>query len=94
MSFVALSEEGRYEPMYFVYILSSEIDSSKFYYGKTKNLKARLESHNSGQSSHTSKYKPWKVIWYGCFESEQKASGFEAYLKTASGKAFLRKRLI
>jgi putative endonuclease len=50
--------------------------------------------HNSGQSKHTSKYKPWRVVWYASFESKQKAEGFEKYLKTASGKAFMNKRLI
>jgi len=80
--------------MYFVYILRSEVDQEQFYYGMTKNLKTRFQSHNSGQVKHTSKYKPWKVLWFGCFESSKKASDFERYLKTASGKAFLRKRLI
>lgn len=80
--------------MTFVYILQSEQDETKFYFGKTKNLKPRLKSHNTGQSIHTAKYRPWKIIWFGCFVNEKKASNFEKYLKSASGKAFLRKRLI
>ncbi|MDZ7744703.1 MAG: GIY-YIG nuclease family protein [Candidatus Saccharibacteria bacterium] len=80
--------------MNFVYILQSETNKSKYYYGKTQDLKSRLKQHNSGQSGHTKKYIPWKIVWYGCFESPEKASEFEAYLKTASGKAFLRKRLV
>lgn len=80
--------------MHFVYVLRSEIDDSKLYFGRTQDLKSRLKKHNSGQSKHTAKYRPWRVAWYGCFESTAKASEFEAYLKTASGKAFLKKRLI
>ncbi|MEK9196026.1 MAG: GIY-YIG nuclease family protein [Patescibacteria group bacterium] len=80
--------------MHYVYILRSELEPSQLYYGMTSNLKSRLKSHNNGQSKHTSKFKPWKVIWYGSFESIETAKEFETYLKTASGKAFLRKRLI
>lgn len=80
--------------MHFVYVLQSEADEKQFYYGKTQDLKERVHAHNSGQSPHTAKYKPWRVIWYGCFSSDKKAQDFEKYLKTASGKAFLRKRLV
>jgi len=80
--------------MYFVYVLQSESYPAQLYYGKTHDLKERLKNHNSGQSPHTAKYKPWKIVWYGCFVLEEKATAFEKYLKTASGKAFLRKRLL
>ena len=80
--------------MYYADILRSEIDSSQLYFGSTSDIKNRLKQHNSGQSKHTRKYKPWKVIWYGAFENKSTAEHFEEYLKTASGKAFLRKRLL
>lgn len=80
--------------MYYVYVLQSQRDDSQYYYGKTKDLKNRLVAHNTGQSPHTAKYKPWTVVWYGAFITEEKATAFERYLKTASGKAFLRKRLL
>lgn len=80
--------------MYYVYILQSEKAPDQYYYGMTKNIEKRLSEHNRGQSYHTSKYLPWKLKFYGAFETEQLAGNFERYLKTASGKAFLRKRLI
>lgn len=80
--------------MYYTYIIQSESDDSKLYFGSTQDLQKRLLAHNAGQSPHTSKYKPWKVIWYAAFSSEQKALAFEKYLKSGSGKAFLTKRLI
>ena len=80
--------------MHYTYILQSEMDCTKYYYGKTRDLKKRILAHNSGQSPHTSKYKPWRIIWYGCFETDLKAAEFETYLKTASGKAFMRKHLV
>lgn len=95
MSFVALCEEGLYTiDMHYVYILQSEEDPSRYYYGQTTDVKNRLNTHNSGGSPHTAKYKPWKVVWYACFATTDLAAQFEHYLKTASGKAFARKRLI
>jgi putative endonuclease len=80
--------------MYFVYTLRSESHPNQFYYGLTRDLKTRVKSHNFGQSKHTSKYRPWALVWFGCFQSKTQAEEFEKYLKTASGKAFARKRLI
>jgi hypothetical protein len=37
---------------------------------------------------------PWKLVWYGAFETEKQARDFELYLKCGSGKAFSYKRLI
>ena len=54
----------------------------------------RLQDHNSGFSTHTNRFKPWKIIWFCAFEDEAKAKQFELYLKTASGIAFRNKRLI
>ncbi len=94
MPFVALREEGLYyHVMYYVYILKSEI-ANEYYYGSTANLQARLKAHNAGQNTSTKKYKPWGIVWYGAFNHRSAAEAFEKYLKTASGKAFLRKRLV
>jgi predicted GIY-YIG superfamily endonuclease len=80
--------------MHYVYILQSVNYPVQIYTGSTENLKERLISHNSGANKHTSKFKPWKVIWYCSFSNEDKAILFEKYLKTASGIAFKRKRLL
>jgi predicted GIY-YIG superfamily endonuclease len=61
--------------------------------GVTQNLKARLKSHNDGQSPHTSKFKLWNFITYIAFSDESKAIEFEKYLKSGSGRAFADKRL-
>lgn len=80
--------------MYYAYILKSIKFPNRLYYGSTSSLRIRLNTHNQGLSSHTHKYKPWKVIFYAAFESKGLAMKFEQYMKSASGKAFLRKRLI
>ena len=41
----------------YVYILPREIDPEHFYIGRTKDLRARILRHNSGQVAHTSKLK-------------------------------------
>lgn len=78
--------------MFYVYLLQSERLSDQRYTGFTADLPARLKTHNDGGSPHTSKFRPWRLVAYFAFEDEQKARGFEAYLKTGSGKAFASKR--
>ena len=80
--------------MHYVYILRSINRPSEVYVGYTLDLRARLETHNSGKSPHTSKHRPWKIIFYCAFESEKTAKAFEIYLKSHSGKAFTTKRLL
>ncbi|MFH1314425.1 MAG: GIY-YIG nuclease family protein [Candidatus Eisenbacteria bacterium] len=78
---------------YYVYILQSDSHPNRHYVGFTKNLVKRLRSHNSGQSHHTSKYRPWHVRTAVAFTDPKRTRRFERYLKTASGRAFARKRL-
>ena len=78
--------------MKYVYILEN-YDSDHFYVGLTNDLRARLAKHNSGEVSHTSKYKPWRLKTYVGFSDEARAVAFEKYLKTGSGRAFAKKRL-
>jgi putative endonuclease len=79
--------------MKYVYFLRSIDHTDRTYIGLTDNLRARLSAHNAGQSIHTAKFKPWRLITYVAFSDERKAVDFERYLKTASGRAFANKRL-
>ncbi|KIZ37994.1 MULTISPECIES: GIY-YIG nuclease family protein [Rhodopseudomonas] len=78
--------------MKYVYILES-LESEHFYIGIADDLRARLAKHNAGEVSHTSKFKPWRLKTYVAFSDRQKAFAFEKYLKSASGRAFAKKRL-
>lgn len=80
--------------MHYVYIIQSVNFPEKIYTGLSKNINHRLEGHNNGRSKHTSKFKPWRIIYYCAFNDKDKALDFERYLKTASGIAFRNKRLI
>jgi putative endonuclease len=77
----------------YVYILQSESAPETFYTGITEDLKSRLLKHNSGEVSHTSKHRPWRIKTTIAFTDNQRAQDFERYLKTASGRAFAKKRL-
>jgi len=79
--------------MKYVYMIKSIPHPDQRYIGITSDLKARLKAHNEGRSTHTSKFKPWKLITYLAFSEESKASEFEKYLKSGSGTAFAGKRL-
>jgi predicted GIY-YIG superfamily endonuclease len=78
--------------MKYVYILES-LDSQHFYIGITDDLRARLVKHNAGEVPHTSKYGPWRINTYVALSDGAQAVAFEKYLKSASGRAFAKKRL-
>ena len=80
--------------MWYVYIIRSVTFPDQDYIGATADLKRRITDHNSGKSDHTSKFPPWKLIWYCAFPDKFTALEFEKYLKSHSGRAFAAKRLI
>lgn len=80
--------------MFYVYILRSVDQPEQIYVGATTDLKARLAQHNAGKSAHTSKYAPWAIECYFAFPLKETAYAFETYLKSHSGRAFMRKRLL
>ena len=79
--------------MWYVYIIRSANFPEQEYIGATANLKRRLPEHNAGKSAHTSKFRPWHLVWYCAFPGKVEALAFETYLKSHSGRAFARKRL-
>ncbi len=78
--------------MKYVYILES-LDKEHFYVGIADDVPARLAKHNAGEVPHTSKYRPWELKTYIAFRDEKKAFAFERYLKSGSGRAFVKKHL-
>ena len=79
--------------MYFCYILYSKT-KHKTYTGFTSNLKKRLETHREEPTRTNKQAKDYKLIWYSAFTNKGMALSFEKYLKTRSGRVFMRKRLI
>lgn len=85
---------GRVEPMWYLYILRSISSPEQEYIGAASYLRRRLADHNAGRSTHTAKFTPWTLLWYCAFPDKLKALEFERYLKSHSGRAFSRKRLL
>ena len=80
--------------MWYVYIVRSESTPDQEYTGATADLRSRLADHNAGKSTHTAKFKPWQQVWYSAFPEKHRALEFEKYLKSHSGRAFSKKRLL
>ncbi|BDQ03028.1 GIY-YIG nuclease family protein [Ignavibacterium sp.] len=77
---------------YHIYILKS-LAFDKTYIGYTNDLKRRLNEHNSGKSTYTSKFKPWKIIYYEECLDELEARRKEKYYKSAAGRRKIKKIL-
>ncbi len=77
----------------YVYILQSKARSEHFYVGLTDDLHGRLRRHNANEVPHTAKFRPWQVKTAIAFTDPARAAQFERYLKSASGRAFAKKRL-
>ncbi len=69
--------------MYYVYILK-EKGQKHFYVGSTNNLKRRLKEHFKDKSSYF-------LYSYFALPFPELARNFEKYLKTGSGRAFIKK---
>lgn len=78
---------------YFVYILESEIDG-RLYKGQTSDLHKRIKEHNSGKTTSTKGYVPWKLVYFEKFETRGEAVLREKYFKTGSGREFLKAKLV
>jgi predicted GIY-YIG superfamily endonuclease len=79
--------------MHYVYLLRSEASPDQTYVGLTSDLRERLATHNSGHSAYTAKHKPWTLVHYSAFQDRERASAYERYLKSGSGRAFAKRHL-
>ena len=77
----------------YVYILQSEVNPDRFYIGLTDDLLNRFAKHNAGRVLRTAKWRPWRLKAYVALRDRARAADFERYLKSASGRAFVKKRL-
>ena len=61
--------------MYYTYLL--KLSNDDYYAGSTEDLKQRLEYHQSGKVSHTSKFRLIELVWYSGFASKKLAISFK-----------------
>jgi predicted GIY-YIG superfamily endonuclease len=79
--------------MWYVYVLLSRRDG-KLYVGSTNDLKRRLKEHHDGLCKSTTHRRPFELEAYVAVREERTARNLESYLKTGSGIATLRKRIL
>ncbi len=75
---------------YAVYVLFSD-NYNKHYTGFTTNLQQRLLSHNELGKDWTKSYRPWRVIHVKEVATKQEAMQYEKWLKTGTGRDFIKK---
>ncbi len=77
--------------MFYVYFLENK--DKKPYVGCTNNLKDRFQRHNKGYVPATRDLRPWKLVAYFAFNDEKVAFRFEKYMKTGSGREFIKRHI-
>jgi putative endonuclease len=77
-----------------VYVLRSVVNHRETYIGLTSDVSRRLFTHNSGGSLFTAAHRPWALVVSLTFPDETRAKDFEQYLKSGSGRAFLKRHLL
>ena len=75
-----------------VYALKSE-SRNYIYVGMTNNIERRLSEHNNGYNKTTKPYRPFVLIYTKTFDTRPEARLYEKYLKSTSGRRFLRRIL-
>lgn len=77
---------------FYMYVLHS-LKDRQLYIGFTINLRRRIEEHQQGKNTSTSKKLPVKLIYAEAHLSEEDAKRREQYFKTGKGKAALKQML-
>ena len=75
--------------MFNVYAVKN-LSHNFIYVGMTENLEGRLRWHNGAYNKSTKSFAPFKLIYSERCETGQEARNREKYLKSTSGKTFLR----
>lgn len=74
---------------WYTYVI--ECENGTYYKGKTNNLERRMQEHFSGKGAkYTKEHKPIKVVYIKDFKTEKEAVEHEKYLKSGSGREWLK----
>ncbi|PIR58305.1 MAG: hypothetical protein COU70_01675 [Parcubacteria group bacterium CG10_big_fil_rev_8_21_14_0_10_35_15] len=79
--------------MFYTYILFNKL-TKRYYIGYTPDLRKRIRKHLEGKVLSTKSDLNYKLVFYCAFETRSLALGFERYLKSGSGVAFMKKRFL
>ena len=77
--------------MFYVYSLRCK---DGFYVGCTEGIQDRIERHQKGQVPATADRLPLKLEFYLAVENKYVAYNLEKYLKSGSGRAFVKRHFV
>ena len=77
--------------MHYVYSLKCK---DGYYIGCADHFRNRLERHKNGYVPATRNRLPVELDFYFAIKDKYKAFNFERYLKSGSGRAFIKKHLL
>lgn len=66
--------------MHYVYVLKGHMQH-RLYIGVTSDLRKRVNQHNSGDSTYTSKSSKWELVYYEAYANREDARLREKALK-------------
>ncbi len=75
--------------MQYVYVIRSTT-RQYIYVGISNNIDRRLNEHNKGKEKTTKPYRPFELIMTEVFENRIDARQREKYLKSGSGKEYIK----
>ncbi|TSC91565.1 MAG: putative endonuclease [Parcubacteria group bacterium Licking1014_17] len=77
--------------MFYTYVLKNK--NNRLYTGFTYDLRKRFKEHNNKESEYTKHHSPYELIYYEACLDENDARQREKYLKSGTGKRYLKSRL-
>jgi len=86
------SPQAETPKFFYVYILNCK--DGGIYTGCTGNLRERITRHQKGWVPITKERLPVRLAWCCAFPERTRAFEFEQYLKSGSGRAFLKRHLL
>jgi putative endonuclease len=78
--------------VHYVYVLRS-LKDRHLYTGYTTDLRQRIASHTAGKAPSTRDRRPPQLIYYEAYLLAKDARAREVFLKSGTGKRFIRKQL-
>jgi putative endonuclease len=78
----------------FVYVLHSLANPDRQFVESAANVPMRIAAHNAGHSPLTATHRPWRLVAVVQFGSEGTAQRFEKFLKSSSGRAFIKHHFV
>ena len=76
---------------FYVYLLI--LSDKSWYIGFSEDLYQRVRDHRAGRVKSTTNKRPLKLVYYEAYLNKKDALGRERFLKSGSGRKYLKKQL-